>query len=57
MIGKATLEDLPKARQVKVKPLHQINVDSCSSSIPSIEGYNMLWYLLTNVPDTDGFME
>jgi hypothetical protein len=40
MIGKATLEDLPKARQVKVKPLHQINVDSFSSSIPSIEGYN-----------------
>jgi hypothetical protein len=40
MIGKATLEDLPKARQVKVKPLHQISVDSFSSSIPSIEGYN-----------------
>ena len=40
MIGKATLKDLPKARQVKVKPLHQINVDSFSSSIPSIEGYN-----------------
>ncbi len=40
MIGKATLEDFPKARQVKVKPLHQINVDSFSSSVPSIEGYN-----------------
>jgi hypothetical protein len=31
---------LPKARQVKVRHLHQINVDSFSSSIPSIEGYN-----------------
>jgi hypothetical protein len=40
MIGKATLEDFPKARQVKVKPLYQINVDSFSSSIPPIEGYN-----------------
>jgi hypothetical protein len=40
MIGKATLEDFPKARQVKVKPLHQINVDSFSSSIPSTEGFN-----------------
>ncbi len=40
MIGKATLEDFPKARQVKVKPLHQINVDSFPSSVPSIEGYN-----------------
>ncbi len=41
MIGKAILEDFPKAKQVKVKPIHQINVDSFSSSIPSfIEGYN-----------------
>jgi hypothetical protein len=42
MIGKATVEDFPKARQVKVKPLHQINFDSFSesSSIASIEGYN-----------------
>jgi hypothetical protein len=38
MIGKAALEDFPKARQVKVKPLHQINVDSFSSSVPSIAG-------------------
>ncbi len=28
MIGKATLEYFHKARQVEVKPLHQINVDS-----------------------------
>ncbi len=40
MIGIATLEDFHKARQVKVKPLHQINVDSFSSSIPSIEVCN-----------------
>jgi hypothetical protein len=40
MIGKATLEDFPKARHIKVKPLHQINVDAFSSSIPSIQVYN-----------------
>ena len=43
MIGKgrkATFEDFPKARQAKVKTLHQINVDLFSSSVPSIEGYN-----------------
>ncbi len=40
MLGKATWEYFPKARQVKVKPLHQINVHSFSSSVPSIEGYN-----------------
>jgi hypothetical protein len=40
MIKKATLEDFPKARQVNVKPLHQINVDSFSSSVASIAGYN-----------------
>jgi hypothetical protein len=57
MIGKATLEDFPKARQVKVKPLHQINVDSFSSSIPSIEGCNHAVVFddkytgYTNVPD------
>jgi hypothetical protein len=40
MIGKATLEDFHKARQVKVKPLHQINVDSFSSPVTSMEVYN-----------------
>jgi hypothetical protein len=40
MIGKATFEDFPQARQAKVKPLHQINVYSFSTSVPSIEGYN-----------------
>jgi hypothetical protein len=34
------VEDFPKARHVKVKPLHRINVDSFSSSVTSIEGYN-----------------
>jgi hypothetical protein len=38
IIGKETMEDFPEARQVKVKPLHQINVDSLSSSVASIEG-------------------
>ena len=36
MIGKATLEDLPKAKKVMTKPLYQLHMDSFSSSI---EGY------------------
>ena len=39
MIGKATLEDLPKAKEVITKPLYQIHMDSFSSSVRSIEGY------------------
>ncbi len=39
MIGKATLEDLPKTKKVISKPLDQINMDSFSSSVNSIEGY------------------
>jgi hypothetical protein len=40
MIGKSTLENYP-ARKVRAsKPLKQINVDSFSSSVTSIEGYN-----------------
>ena len=40
MIGKATLEDFPKAKHPINKPLYQINMDSFSSSVKSIEGYN-----------------
>jgi hypothetical protein len=47
MIGKVPLEDFPKARQAKVKPLHQINVDSFSSSVAYIEGYNHAVVLCT----------
>ena len=41
MIGKATLEDLPKAKKVITKPLYQVHMDlfSSSSSFRSIEGY------------------
>ena len=39
MIGKAILEDLPKAKKVITKPLYQIHMDSFSSSVRSIEGY------------------
>ena len=39
MIGKATLEDSPKTKKVITKPLCQINMDSFSSSVKSIEGY------------------
>jgi hypothetical protein len=39
MIGRATLEDLPKTKNVISKPLYQINIDSFSSSVKSIEGH------------------
>ncbi len=38
-IGKVTLEDLLKTKKVITKPLYQINMDSFSSSVKSIEGY------------------
>ena len=40
MIGKATLEDFPKAKHPINKPLYQIHMDSFSSSVESIERYN-----------------
>ena len=40
MIGKSTLEDLPKLKDRATKPLWQVNMDSFSSSVTSIEGYN-----------------
>ena len=40
MIGKATLEDFPKAKCQIFKPLYQVHTDSFSSSVKSIEGYN-----------------
>jgi hypothetical protein len=40
MIGKSTLEDLPKLKDRAPEPLYQVNMDSFSSSVTSIEGYN-----------------
>jgi hypothetical protein len=40
MLGKAKLEDYPKLQVSKVPPLYQVNMDSFSSSVKSIEGYN-----------------
>ncbi len=40
MIGKSTLEDLPKLKDRAEEPLAQVNMDSFPSSVPSIEGYN-----------------
>ena len=40
MIGKSTLEDLPKLKDRAIEPLYQVKMDSFSSSVPSIEGYN-----------------
>ncbi len=36
MIGKRTLEDLPKLKDLATEPLHQVNMDIFSSSIQSI---------------------
>ncbi len=40
MIGKSTLEDLPKLKDRSPEPLYQVNIDSFSLSVTSIEGYN-----------------
>ena len=40
MIGQATLGDFQKAKRPINKPLYQVHVDSFSSSVKSIEGYN-----------------
>ena len=40
MIGKSTLEDLQKLKDRATAPLWQVNMDSFSSSVTSIEGYN-----------------
>jgi hypothetical protein len=40
MIGKSTLEDLPKLKDRAPEPLYQVNMDLFSSSVTSIEGYN-----------------
>ncbi len=39
MLGKATIEDLPKTKQFISKPLYQTNMGSFSSSVKSIEVY------------------
>jgi hypothetical protein len=40
MIGKATLEDFPKAKRPINEPLYEVHMDSFSSSVKSIEGNN-----------------
>jgi hypothetical protein len=40
MIGKSTREDLPKLKDRATEPLYQVNMDSFSSSVTSIEAYN-----------------
>ena len=53
MIGKATLEDLPKAKKVITKPCYQIHMDSFSSSVKSIvlvdaaSGYRWIYSMKT----------
>ena len=39
MIGKSTLEVLPKLKDREMEPLHHVNMDIFSSSVQSIEGY------------------
>ena len=54
MIGKSTLEDLPKfkLKERATDPLHQVNMGIFSSSVQSIEGYNYA-VILVDWPDTD----
>ncbi len=40
MIGKSTLEDLPKLKKCASQPLGQVNMYSFSTSVALIEGYN-----------------
>ncbi len=40
MMGKSTLEDLPTLKDRAIEPLYQVNMDSFSSSVTSIERYN-----------------
>ncbi len=40
MIGKSTLEDLPKLKNRAMEPLVQVNMDIFLSSVQSIKGYN-----------------
>ncbi len=40
MIGQSTLEDFPESRARSDKPLQQVNIDSFSSSVVSIEEYS-----------------
>jgi hypothetical protein len=40
MIGKSTLEDLPKLKTRAMEPLVQVNMDIFLSSVQSIKGYN-----------------
>jgi hypothetical protein len=40
MMGKATLEDFMKSKRPINKPFYQVYMDSFSSSVKPIEGYN-----------------
>jgi hypothetical protein len=40
MIGNSTLEDFPELRSRADRPLKQVNIDSFSASVVSIEGYS-----------------
>ena len=51
IIGKSTLEDFPGEKIRADRPLKQVNIDSFSSSVVSIEGY-----FHAVVMDTDGCM-
>jgi hypothetical protein len=72
MIGKATLEEFPKAKLPINKPLHQGHMDSFSSSVKANEGYSfssshhlsklmkdifIRSYFSMQQQGTDGFME
>ncbi len=51
-IGKETLKDLPKTKKVITKLLYQIDMDSFSSSVKSIEGH---FHSLVSVDAATGY--
>ena len=53
MIGKSSLEELPKVKDRTKKPLHQANMDIFYSSVQSIEGY---FYAVVLVDCNSGYL-
>ena len=52
MIGKSTLEDLPRLKDRAKEPLNPVNMDIFSSLVQSIEGY---FYAVVLVDCNSGF--
>ncbi len=56
MIGKSTLEYFPGGKIGANRSLKEVNIDSFSSSVLSIEGYLHAVVIVDSILDTDGCM-